>query len=260
MIGLTLTVTVSNVRTSIENSMEVQVLVLIFLGLLRSGGRSIAMGIKDSLVQGLTTTSPCLGTSVKGMLGKKIKASDGIASKRSFNSFSSSSKGNFFPTTSSIGAAMRSNPSARVEELDKKLLLFMFTVQPLSQDSNRAIFNLNCRKMHKNESEIHSGNFRVCSADFRVCSGNFRVCFRGEKWQKKWKSSFGGSNCQNQENQLEISGKSWSAQKNLIVIEVFLFSICGFHTPEIPMVQVAVPFTDPLQTHPLSPRNRSCSK
>jgi hypothetical protein len=26
------------------------------------------------------------------------------------------------------------------------------------------------------------------------------------------------------------------------------------------MVQVAVPFTDPLQTHPLSPRNRSCSK
>ena len=188
MIGLTLTVTVSNVRTSIENSMEVQVLVLIFLGLLRSGGRSIAMGIKDSLVQGLTTTSPCLGTSAKGMLGKKIKASDGIASKRSFNSFSSSSKGNFFPTTSSIGAAMRSNPSARVEELDKKLLLFMFTVQPLSQDSNRAIFNLNCRKMHKNESEIHSGNFRVCSADFRVCSGNFRVCFRGEKWQKKWKS------------------------------------------------------------------------
>ena len=149
MIGLTLTVTVSNVRTSIENSMEVQVLVLIFLGLLRSGGRSIAMGIKDSLVQGLTTTSPCLGTSVKRMLGKKIKASDGIASKRSFNSFSSSSKGNFFPTTSSIGAAMRSNPSARVEELDKKLLLFMFTVQPLSQDSNRAIFNLNCRKMHK---------------------------------------------------------------------------------------------------------------
>ena len=80
---------------------------------------------------------------------------------------------------------MRSNPSARVEELDKKLLMFMFTVQPLSQDSNRAIFNLNCRKMHKNESEIHSGNFRVCSADFRVCSGNFRVCFRGEKWQKK---------------------------------------------------------------------------
>lgn len=41
MIGLTLTVTVSNVRTSIENSMEVQVLVLIFLGLLRSGGRSM---------------------------------------------------------------------------------------------------------------------------------------------------------------------------------------------------------------------------
>ena len=71
--------------------------------------------------------------------------------------------------------------------------------------------------MHKNESKIHSGNFRVCSADFRVCSGDFRVCFRGEKCQKKWKSTLEGQNWQNHENQQQISGKYRPAPKKMII-------------------------------------------
>ena len=45
--------------------MEVPILVLIFLGLLRCGGSSVALGIQDSLVQGLTRPLPCLGIVVK---------------------------------------------------------------------------------------------------------------------------------------------------------------------------------------------------